>query len=525
MTRGFRQSQATLHTWTGLLFGWVLFIVFLTGTAAYWREALNRWAHPELPRIEQPLAVLEEAQRFLERQAPNAKSWYIGMASEQSPGASLFWVPQPNPEDPAKRGSRRDNSALIGADGQSAARDTRGGDFFYRFHFDLHYMPVLWARWLVVAAALSMLVAILTGLVTHKKIFKDFFTLRRRKGQRSWLDGHNATAVLGLPFHLMITYTGLVTLASLFVPWALNANFPDEYGLYGVVNPGLAAVERTERPAQVADLSAIVRDAEQRLGGPVGGIEVTEPGDDAARVMVTGSSASTLSTYGARLLYDGVTGALLWRSAPPSAAATTFGAMIGLHAGRFGDTVLRWIYFLLGLGGTLMVASGLILWTVKRRAKLPDPTHPHLGFRIVERLNVSVIAGFPLGCGAYLLANRLLPVAMADRAELEIAMLFLAWGTAALFAIITPVQAGWTILLRAAAAFIAVPVAVDLLSTPGLFTWLRQGDWAMVGVDLVLLALAIGFAWAASLVARHQPQVRRRNSRTKANVAAESVAT
>ena len=61
--------------------------------------------------------------------------------------------------------------------------------------------------------ALLMLVAILSGIVTHKKIFRDFFTLRRGKGQRSWLDGHNATAVLALPFHLMITYTGLVTLA------------------------------------------------------------------------------------------------------------------------------------------------------------------------------------------------------------------------------------------------------------------------------------------------------------------------
>src|SRR3546814_15120576 len=54
-----------------------------------------------------------------------------------------------------------------------------------------------------------MLIAILSGIVTHKKIFADFFMLRFGKGQRSWLDAHNVAEVFALPFHLMITYTGL----------------------------------------------------------------------------------------------------------------------------------------------------------------------------------------------------------------------------------------------------------------------------------------------------------------------------
>ena len=41
--------------------------------------------------------------------------------------------------------------------------------------------------------------------------------------------------------------------------------------------------------------------------------------------------------------------------------------------GRFADTGLRWLYFLVSLAGVAMVGSGLVLWTVKRRVKLPDP--------------------------------------------------------------------------------------------------------------------------------------------------------
>ena len=87
MSQGFRQSQSTLHTWSGLLLGWVLFLVFLTGTLAFWREGLNRYMRPELARVEQPMRVLDGAQRFLAHKAPDAKTWFIAMPNAQVPGA------------------------------------------------------------------------------------------------------------------------------------------------------------------------------------------------------------------------------------------------------------------------------------------------------------------------------------------------------------------------------------------------------------------------------------------------------
>src|SRR3546814_16044915 len=84
-----------------------------------------------------------------------------------------------------KRERRSDTRATLDGNGQVIhARDTPGGFFLYRFHFDLHYIPVLWARYLVGAAAMFMLIAILSGIVPHKKIFADFFMLRFGKGHR-----------------------------------------------------------------------------------------------------------------------------------------------------------------------------------------------------------------------------------------------------------------------------------------------------------------------------------------------------
>ena len=181
-----------------------------------------------------------------------------------------------------------------------------------------------------------------------------------------------------------------------------------------------------------------------------------------------------------------------------------------LIAGRFGDLTLRWLYFLCGLGGTVMVASGLVLWTVKRREKLLDPLRPPLGFRIVERLNIAVLAGFPLGCIAFFLANRLLPLAPPGRAEREITVLFSVWGVAALTALVLRPKRGWSVLLAAIALGLVGVVGCDLLMLrPGLIQWIADADWPMVTVDAVLLVLATGFGWSARRVARHQPRLQR----------------
>jgi uncharacterized iron-regulated membrane protein len=502
MSKGFRQSQAFLHAWSGMLLGWVLFLVFVAGSIAFWREGLNRWMRPELARVERPMEVLADAQAFLQRTAPDAKSWFIVMPSTRGPGAQVYWQPQPK-EGEARVGRRsRDHQALIGVGG-ARGRETRGGEFFYRFHFDLHYVPVIWARWLIGFAAMMMLVAILSGIVTHRKIFRDFFTLRRFKGQRSWLDGHNASAVLALPFHLMITYTGLVTLMAMLMPWAVVANYTDEAKLFEALFPQAERVERTGRPAPLADLRRIVIDAERRFGASAGTIEVSEPGDASSRVTVSRSPTSMLSSRTPRLTYQGTSGRLIWHSPQPGAAAVTAGAMIGLHTGRFAGSGLRWIYFLCGVAGSVMVASGLVLWTVKRRERLPDPARPHFGFHLVERLNAAVIGGFPLGIAAMLWANRLLPSAMTGRAEWEVHLLFLAWGAALLVTMLRRPSRAWPTLLAGTGILLSVLPVYNFVGTErGLPAALMAGDWPIAGIDSAIVLFGIGFLALAARVAR-----------------------
>src|SRR3546814_20356137 len=108
---------------------------------------------------------------------------------------------------------------------------------------------------------MAMLIAILRGIVTQKKILADFFLLRFGKGQRSWLDAHNASSVLFLPFILMITYTGLVSLATHYMPWGIAANSADEGKFFEATATCPVPGEKTG-PAPLAPIRA----HERRVG-------------------------------------------------------------------------------------------------------------------------------------------------------------------------------------------------------------------------------------------------------------------
>ncbi|RSU56574.1 PepSY domain-containing protein [Sphingobium yanoikuyae] len=48
MKDSLRQSMGWFHTWCGLLFGWVLFGILLTGSLAVFYTEINLWTTPEL---------------------------------------------------------------------------------------------------------------------------------------------------------------------------------------------------------------------------------------------------------------------------------------------------------------------------------------------------------------------------------------------------------------------------------------------------------------------------------------------
>ncbi|CAB5683951.1 Uncharacterized iron-regulated membrane protein [Delftia tsuruhatensis] len=513
---GIRQTMSDLHTWVGLLLGWFLYAMFLTGTVSYFKNEITQWMQPEQPHHRQAVEPALAARRVgdaMAAMAPQSPQWLINLPDARSTTATVFWSPPPNGEEGRRRFETTRFDPVTGARLEGPVRETRGGEFFYRFHFQFHYMPVMWGRYLAGLCAMFMLVAIVSGVITHKKIFADFFTFRWGKGQRSWLDAHNALSVLGLPFHLMITYTGLVTLALMYMPWPnMATTMTAEQRL--VAGQQVSAFVPPGKPsgqaAPLASLADMVRQAEQRWGaGQVARLNVNLPGDANARVTAVRGEQGRVSISPQFMQFDGVSGQLLQAQDRVGAAAETRGVLYALHLGRFGDLATRWLYFLVSLAGTAMVGTGLVLWNVKRRGRLPDPDQPHFGFRLVERLNIATIAGLSIAMAAMLWANRLLPVEMAQRGEWEIHAMFITWGATLVWALGRPARRAWVELLWTGAAALALlPVLNAVTTDRGLVASLREGDWVFAGMDLMLLALAALHAHLALRTQRHRPKAK-----------------
>ncbi len=535
----FRQTQAWLHTWCGLWFSWLLFAVFLTGTLAVFEEPITHWMTPEHHAEEAAAAAApkpataDRAQRlawgaaYMAAHHAGAPMWELWPSDADGGGAlTAYWFDEKRQYVSASLDPST-GQPLATTPGR-AVRATFGGHHFVDFHYELHAGPV--GLWIVGIATMAMLVALVSGVVTHKRIFQDFFTFRPGKGQRSWLDAHNVVAVLTLPFLFMIAYTGIAISGATFMPAPRLVHYGTgdaaQQRFIADLNGGLP--ERSGRAMPVPDLEPFAARGQALMGQPVRAVVIDHPGDAAARIGVYGWNGEAdalrrLSPTSGMAAFSAATGELLQLRLPGGAeggtASLTQSVMGGLHMASFGGWAVKWLYFLCGLAGAATMATGAILFMVKRRGK-------HLGefggatarvYRLIEALSVAAIAGLAIACIGYLWANRLLPVLLEQRAAWELRSFFALWLLTLLHAFVRPPARAWREQLQAFGCLCLLLPVVNVVTTGDhLWAQLRHGDWESVGVELGALAFA-AFAFHALRVMRRRD--RAASASTRASVA------
>ncbi|MBA4722595.1 MAG: PepSY domain-containing protein [Alcanivorax sp.] len=521
MNGSLRQSMAWLHTWSGLLLGWLLVAVFVTGTSAYYREEISLWMEPELHQSARSGDTVDLAWQTLGRIAADARSWDISLPDARNPAVQLRW--QPAGEEQPRQGGGRNRGEQVWMDAGSGEvltpRETRGGHFLYRFHFELYGVPRLWARWLICIATMFMLVAIISGVITHKKIFKDFFTFRPGKGQRSWLDAHNASAVLALPFHFMITYSGLLLFMVMLMPWGIDAAYDgDRRAFFDEAFPrSTEAPGPAGEPADMVAIGPLAEATAARFEHPVSRIEVQHPNRENARIRI--SVEQDVAISGRRRggsptqVFQGSSGDLLETIEPSQAPAPLMGkvynVMTNLHLVRFADPVVRLLFFFSGLAGSAMVATGMLLWVSKRTQQLRRQ-QPGAALKLVNGLNMASITGLLAAIGAYFAANRLLPTALAERSSWEIRVFFLVWLVSLVHGLLRPHRRGWIEQLAVITVlWLALPF-VDMATTDShLFSAAAWRLGALAGFDLICLLLGALWGYTLWRVARPKPDKRK----------------
>lgn len=162
-----RQSMSGLHTWSGLLVSWLLFVIVFAGSLASFDKELTRWMQPDLHLPGAQSLGADQVRDWLRQRAPDAHAWWMLPPSERAPYWNAGWEP--------RDGSEFKVFQLDAVSGQPLPK-TVGGEFFFTLHYDLHAGMV--GLYIVGIAGMLMLVALVSGTIVHRRIFKDFFTLR-----------------------------------------------------------------------------------------------------------------------------------------------------------------------------------------------------------------------------------------------------------------------------------------------------------------------------------------------------------
>ena len=513
-----RASMTWLHTWAGVVLGALLFAIFWMGTLSVFDRQIDSWMMPDT-RIalgESSIMSLDSLlPRLQDHVGRDVKTWWLNFAEPRTPIADLWY------QDSS--GAYHGPVLLNPVTGQQLPeRQTLGGSgFIFPFHFNLHLRWFDVGYWLVGFAGMAMMALLVSGVIIHRKIFVDFFTFRQeRKLPRSSLDLHNLTGVVALPFHFVITLSGLIIFTYIYFP-----SVPDI--VYAETDQPVQALrdeaqESFSRPmlgrhGALASLDRMINEANERWNGTgIRSVQVFHPGDANSYVRISRSNLDAIPRHLGVIYFDGPTGAILHATDIPRPVKLVERFIVGLHFIQFEHWVLRWLYFVLGLSGCVMIATGYIYWLETRRKR--HAAQGLVGVRMVEGLTVGAVTGIIIATLAFFVANRLLPLGVMfagyERAALEVWTFYLIWLATFAHAWARPGNAWreqcWAIAVLAVLAVVLNTATtgdhlVRSVATPHL--------WPVAGMDgLLLTGAGIAICIARKLAGRRTAAARGRGT-------------
>ncbi len=500
----FKRSMGWVHTWLGLIFGSLLFAIFWMGTLSVFDKEIDQWMKPEmrLPFIQSRPSIdaqLEKLEHDIEQNSPIV----VRLPKPRIPVLQIAYI--------NRAGTVED--LVINPIEQSVLQPTNtlaASGFFFPFHYALNLKWRSVGIWIVGLATMAMLILLVSGTLIHRKLIVDFFTFRRRRSQRrSVLDLHNLAGTIGLPFYFILALTGLIILFDSYLHWSATLLFDGDSSALNEQLIGFPKVQVSGNSlVQTASVDKMVAQAEstwnrrsrERQFADLVMISIQGDANSLVDVRQIFPSRNVIR-HRTALIFDRSTGALVHDySCQPLACA--YGWLIGSHFIQFDHQTLRWLYFVGGLLGCVMIATGSLFWIVSRLKKRSEDSEIN---GVVRAMTVSSITGIILATCSFLIANRLLSKEASfwifDRAVLEVLSFFFAWVVSYFHAAIRGPKA-WSDQTSAIAclAFIT-PVLnwvttgdtmLKTLSTPHLYN--------IAGVDVCLLIGAAIAAWAAYIL-------------------------
>lgn len=367
-----KKSKAKLwfliHSWLALPIWGFIFFVCLTGTISTVSQEIEWLASPMVranpPAQSQGMLGYDEVLDKVEQAIPDAVVTMI-----RRPVKSQFALTVHATYQDGHSGRLYVNPYTGEIQGKIAGFDFR--QFIRALHGWL-LVPFTngfnWSWYLVSFLGIPLLVSVITGLVVYKRFWRGYLRPRLRIGQGArifWGDFHRLVGIWSVPFILIIAITSI---------WFLIRAILADASVSITTEAPTVMVSREEVPKRFNNEEIIrispdqaVRQAKQRL--PDLAVDVIAlPSNAYSHYILLGRSRYPLIHEIAWVNpYTGKVDVSRTVSDHSSLELVTE-SMRPLHTGDFAGLWLKLVYFFFGLLLTMMVLSGMLIWT-KRTAK------------------------------------------------------------------------------------------------------------------------------------------------------------
>ncbi|WP_372089217.1 PepSY-associated TM helix domain-containing protein [Tistrella mobilis] len=353
-----RKGLFRIHAWIGLVLGYLLYVICLSGTAVVFGHELA-WLGDPAKRVAAPAAGTPRI------------SWQAlhDSVAAAHPGTHILGLAM-DPDD-----LRRPAWALVaGREGdlrrvpvdpwtgepgpQKAGLDLH---LWLRvFHKQLYIVPGVTGvhgALIVGALALPLLVALITGLITTRRWWQAAVTLRMGRSARLfWSDLHRFAGVWSMLIGILICLTGLWYLVETAADTA-GAGFTE-----GPALPGIAPARAQAQAAPLIDLDLAVARAAEAFPALVV-TTIMPPRRPGHPLVLAGRGDGVLLRDGTEgVALDPTTGAVL--QIRDAAGLTLLQRWVNtadpLHFGTFGGVATRILWLVAGLLTSAGILAGLI---------------------------------------------------------------------------------------------------------------------------------------------------------------------
>ncbi|WP_380876295.1 hypothetical protein ACFB49_08090 [Sphingomonas sp. DBB INV C78] len=504
--------MVAVHGWSGILLGLLLYAVVLTGMTAVFAEEIGAWSAGHVEKQSAFERPIDKIVRDLGARTP----------AKYHEGADIFEIGDHNlgvffhrhETDPdgtfVSRGVyyQMDKEGRIASEQHGTGEEIfgpRNDDALSHFLVDTHvrlHVPDPWGLLLTGILGLAMLVAAISGLLIHRHLFKDIFTLRRKANPVLVdRDRHSVAGTWSLPFAFILAFTGsfFSFFGTIGVPTVAMAAFGGDVAALNDAVFGNPAKPDT-RPVAVGNLDRIAADSIQRTGEAPIFVAIENFGRADSQISsFHNPKAGDIEPI--TLLYKGATGEFE-RTKPsigtrPSAGGTLAAIMSPLHFGNFAGMLSKAIWFGLGFAMCYVTLTGLRLWLARRRE----------GSRSLEWLERTVsVIGFGLPFALLVCAAAFFIAMPQGSAVFWTPTAFLIASAVAIVAgILLPsrVALDHALQIGMGAVMIALPALRLVMGGPGWAQALGAGQPIIVALDIAFV-LAGGWMIWRLLAARTQ---------------------